>query len=626
MCSVFQIVSETSSFCYNIRNVAIIAHVDHGKTTLVDQLLRQSGQFRHNELAGECILDSNPLERERGITILAKNCSIDYTDRNGEHFRINIIDTPGHADFSGEVERVLKMADGVLLLVDAFEGVMPQTRYVLSKALAIGLTPIVVINKMDRSDASPNQVLNQVFDLLVDLDADDYALDFPTIYASAREGWATTEQNNRPKDANIHALFDAIIQHVPVPAHNQTAPLQALITTLDYNEYTGRIGIGRVFAGTLKSGQDIALVNRNSNGTRQRIGQLLRFEGLGRKEVDHIDAGDLFAVVGLEKFEIGDTIADPDQPTPLPSVPLDEPTLHMIFRINDGPFTGKEGRYVTNRQIGERLQRELKSNISLRMESRDDEFLVSGRGLLHLSILLENMRREGYELAVGKPQVICRHENGQTLEPIELLVIDVPAVIMGTILELLGDRRAIMVRMDNRGSRVHMEFEIPARGIIGLRSRLLMATQGEAIIHHRFHEYALWRGEIQGRTNGVMIATHTGQVTTYALGQLADRGTMFVKPSEQVYEGQIVGEHSKQRDIPVNVIRPKPMTNMRASTKDETVSLKAPKSLTLETALEYIEDDELVEITPASIRMRKYRLKEIDRRRQIRKLAASQSQ
>jgi GTP-binding protein len=607
----------------NIRNVAIIAHVDHGKTTLVDQLLRQSGQFRQGELVGECILDSNPLERERGITIFSKNCAIDYTDHHGQRFHINIVDTPGHADFSGEVERVLKMADGVLLLVDAFEGVMPQTRYVLSKALATGLRPIVVINKMDRPEARPHEVLTEVFDLLVELGADDQALDFPTVYTSAREGWATTEADYRPHTGTIHAVFEAIIQHIPVPPLEATAPVQALITTLDYNDYVGRIGIGRVFAGTLRSGQDVTVIDRHGQRTKQRIGQLLRFVGLGRQAVDHIDVGDLFAVVGLEQVEIGDTLTDLLQPAALPSVPVDEPTLHMTFRINDGPFTGREGTYVTSRQIRERLGRELQSNVALRVEEQEDGFIVSGRGLLHLGILLENMRREGYELVVGKPEVIYHYDGDTRLEPIELLVIDVPTESVGAVMQLVGERRGELHKMDPRDTRTHMEFSIPARGLIGLRSRLLTATQGEAIMHHRFHAYDLFRGQMSRRPNGVMIATETGQATAYALDQLADRGTMFVAPGEDIYEGQVVGEHCKDGDIPVNVVRRKALTNVRSSTKEATVTLKVPRKLTLEAALEYIEQDEFVELTPQSIRLRKRWLHEADRRRQARRLAAT---
>ena len=609
----------------NIRNVAIIAHVDHGKTTLVDQLLRQSGQFRQGELQGECILDSNPLERERGITILAKNCAINYTDRQGEHYHINIVDTPGHADFSGEVERVLKMADGVLLLVDAFDGVMPQTRYVLSKALEAGLRPVVVINKMDRAGARPHEVHEEIFDLLVDLGADDHALDFPTIYASGREGWATTDADNPPPPGtiDIHPLFDAIIKYVPVPDLDASAPLQVLITTLDYNDYVGRIGIGRVFAGILRTATEVCVIDRHGNQSLQKIGQLFRFEGLGRVEVEQVDLGDLCAVVGLKQVDIGDTLADPEHPVALHSVPVDEPTLHMTFRINDGPFGGRDGTCATSRQLRDRLNRELQSNVALRVEDRGDEFIVSGRGLLHLGILLENMRREGTELCVGKPEVIYRMEHGHRFEPIETLVIDTPTTSVGSVMQLLGDRRAEMVRMDTRGGHTHMTFSIPARGLIGLRNRMLTATQGEAIMHHRFLEYSPYRGDIPHRTNGAMIATDTGMVTAYAADQLSDRGVMFVSPGTDIYEGQVIGEHCKDGDIPVNIVRKKNLTNMRSANKDFTVVLKAPRQITLEGALEYIEDDELVELTPKSVRIRKRYLKEIDRRRMSRKEAAA---
>ena len=611
-----------------IRNVAIIAHVDHGKTTLVDQLLRQSGQFRQGELKGDCILDSNPLERERGITILAKNCAIEYTDRRGDSYHINIVDTPGHADFSGKVERVLKMADGVLLLVDAAEGVMPQTRYVLSKALANGLKPIVVINKLDRPDARPQVILNQVFDLLVELDAEHHAEDFPVVYASGRNGWAVDSLDKAPADhhGDIHALFDAIIKHVPVPNLDANAPLQVLITTLDYSDYVGRIGIGRVLAGMLRAGQEVMTIDTRGNRKLQKIGQLLRFEGLGRRQVDCIDVGDLCAVVGLEKVDIGDTLADPEDPKPLPAIHVDEPTLHMTFRINDGPFAGKEGKFVTSRHLRERLQRELQSNVALRVdfgEGNDVEYEVSGRGLMHLGILLENMRREGYELTVGKPNVIYRQEEGRRLEPIELLDMDIPTEVLGPAMQLLGDRRAELVRMDTRGLRTHMQFTIPARGLIGLRNRMLTATRGEAVMHHRFHRYEPLRGQITGRANGVMIATDTGQVTAYALDQLADRGTMFVEPAEPVYEGQVIGEHCKDNDIPVNVVKQKRLTNMRQSVKDATVTLKPPRRMSLEVALEYIENDELVELTPQSIRLRKRSLTEGGRRREARRTSGS---
>ncbi len=605
----------------NIRNVAIIAHVDHGKTTLVDELLRQSGQFRQGELDGDCILDSNPLERERGITILAKNCAIDYTDRAGESYHINIVDTPGHADFSGEVERVLKMADGVLLLVDAFEGVMPQTRYVLSKALAAGLAPLVVINKMDRPDARPQKVHEEVFDLLVELDAEDHALEFPVIYASGKAGWACGDFDKAlaGEATDVHDLFDAIITHVPVPDLDADAPLQTLITTLDYSEYVGRIGIGRVFAGTLRAGEDVVVIDREGNHSTQRIGQLYRFAGLGRVETDRIDVGDLCAVVGLTSVDIGDTLADVDQPVALPTVALDEPTLRMTFRFNDSPFAGREGKYVTSRQVRERLEKELQSNVALRVDFGAEEFHVWGRGLLHLGILLENMRREGYELAVGKPEVVYREdENGKRLEPIERLVIDVPTDAVGSVMQLVGDRRAEMTEMTTAGNRTQLEFTIPARGLMGLRSRVLTATAGEAIMHHRFEDYGPYRGEITERINGVLVATEPGQVTTYAAQQLADRGVMFVNPGDDVYEGQIVGEHAKDNDLAVNAIRRKNLTNVRSATKEATVTLKATRPVTLETALEYIEDDELVEITPASVRIRKIELRESIRKQQAR--------
>jgi len=609
----------------NIRNIAIIAHVDHGKTTLVDQLLRQSGQFHPGELTGECILDSDPIERERGITIFSKNCAIDYTDRTGEKYHINIVDTPGHADFSGEVERVLRMADGVLLLVDAFEGVMPQTRYVLSKALLAALAPLVVINKMDRAEARPEKVVEEVFDLLVELGAEDHAMEFPIIYASGKLGWATTDLAAARKGAvsDIHELFDAIIKHVPVPDLDENAPLQALVTTLDYNDYVGRIGIGRIFAGTLQAGRNVAVIDRQGNSTIQRIGQLFRFKGLGRIEVDRVDVGDLWAIVGLENVDIGNTLADPDHPVALPTVTIDEPTLQMEFRFNDSPFSGREGKYVTSRQLRERLDKELWSNVALRVEDRGESLLVSGRGLLHLGILLENMRREGYELAVGKPQALYRtDEQGNRLEPIESLVIDTPTDTIGPVMQLAGDRRAELVQMDTFGGRTQVVFTIPARGLIGLRSRTLTATAGEAIMHHRFECYEPYRGEIGSRTNGVMIAIETGRVTSYALEQLTSRGVMFVEPGDQVYQGQVVGEHCKENDIPVNVVRRKNLTNMRTSTKEATCTLKAPRRITLEAALEYIEIDELVELTPNSIRLRKIFLKENDRKRAARRLGS----
>jgi GTP-binding protein len=598
----------------DIRNVAIIAHVDHGKTTLVDQLMRQSGLFRESELRGECILDSNDLERQRGITILAKNIALTF----GGH-KVNIIDTPGHADFGGEVERVLKMADGALLLVDAAEGVMPQTRFVLRKAFECGLRPIVVINKIDRPDARPAEVLNGVFDLFVELDADDATLDFPTIYASGRQGIATTDLAIPATD--IRPLYDAILRHVPPPEVEADAPLQMLVVTLDHSDYVGRIGIGRVVAGKIRKGQHIALLKHDGRRSDDTVAQLYVFDRLGRIETDEVAAGDICAVVGVDGVDIGDTVADFDKPAALPPITVDEPTLDMVFRINDSPFAGQEGNYVTSRQLRERLFKELESNVALRVvpsEERRDEFHVSGRGLLHLSILLENMRREGYELAVGKPRVITKEVNGQVLEPIEYLVIDVPPASVGALMELVGTRRAECLKMDGRGETTHVEFTIPARGLIGLRTRLLNATSGEAIMHHNFFDYQPVRGSIPARLNGVMVSTETGRSTAYSLDNLQERGTLFIGAGESVYEGQIVGEHCRDNDLPVNVCREKKLTNIRAAGADKSIILKPPRLLTLELALEYIEEDELVEVTPKGIRLRKMFLKEADRRRYAR--------
>lgn len=602
-----------------IRNIAIIAHVDHGKTSLVDQLLKQSGTFREGEVVEDCVMDSNPLERERGITILAKNCAITYTDRNSDQYHINILDTPGHADFGGEVERVLKMADGALLIVDAFEGPMPQTRFVLSKALSHGLQPIVVINKMDRPEARPQEVINEIFDLLVDLGAEDHALDFPVIYACAKEGWANTEPT---ASEDVHALFDTIISNVPAPQLDADAPLQMMITTLDYNDYVGRIGIGRVYAGSISTGQRVMSIDRDGNQKPMRIQQLYQFKGLGREEVDTIQVGDICAVVGLDKVDIGDTLADIENPVALDPVAIDEPTLHMLFRVNDGPFVGQEGKLVTSRQIRDRLDRELQSNVALRVAPGQggEDNIVSGRGLMHLGILLENMRREGYELTVGKPQVIFREVDGVKQEPYELLVVDVPGESMGPVMQLIGERRGDTITVDAKGDYTHLEFRIAARGLIGLRTRLLNATGGDAIIHHSFLEYGDFLGEMPGRNNGVMIATETGQVTAYALEGLADRGVMFVQPGEQVYAGQVVGEHNKDKDITVNVTRKKALTNMRSANKEMTTTLKAHRPMTLEMALEYIEEDEYLELTPESVRMRKRMLRESDRRREDRKV------
>ncbi len=602
----------------DIRNVAIIAHVDHGKTTLVDQLMRQSGLFRESELRGEAILDSNPLERQRGITILAKNIALTVGG-----IKINIIDTPGHADFGGEVERVLKMADGALLLVDAAEGPLPQTRFVLRKAFECHLRPIVVINKIDRPDARPVEVLNAVFDLFVELGADDATLDFPVIYASGREGVATTDLSVPATD--IRPLYDAIFKHVPPPDIEPTAPLQLLVVTLDHSDFVGRIAIGKLFAGKIRKNQRVSHLKPDGTRTEETVKQLYVFDRLGRTETDEVGAGDICAVVGLENIDIGDTIADLEQPRALPPIKVDEPTLEMVFRINDSPFVGQDGSYVTSRQLRERLERELKSNVALRVtpdEVKRDEFHVAGRGLLHLSILLENMRREGYELSVGKPRVITKEVNGQLMEPIEYLVIDVPPSCVGAVMELVGNRRAECVKMDAQGAMTHMEFTIPARGLIGLGTRLMTATAGQAIVHHNFYDYQPVRGSIPGRVNGVMVSTETGRATPFALDNLQERGTLFVAGGEQVYEGQVVGEHCRDNDLPVNVCREKKLTNIRAAGSDKAIILKPPRQMTLELALEYIEDDELVEVTPSAIRLRKIFLKENDRKRYARQVAA----
>jgi GTP-binding protein len=601
----------------DLRNIAIIAHVDHGKTTLVDQMMRQSGQFRSEELdrlqGGQhgLILDSNDLERERGITILAKNIALVV-----DGIKINIIDTPGHADFGGEVERVLKMADGCLLLVDAAEGPLPQTRFVLRKAFESGLRPIVVVNKIDRPDARPVDVLNLVFDLFVELDADDATLEFPTIFAAGRKGISTTELAIPAVD--LKPLFDTIIKHVPPPDVELEAPLQMLTISLDYSDYVGRIAIGRVNAGKIRKNQRVALMKHDGKRVDSQVKQLYTFDRLGRVEIDEVLAGDICAVVGLEEIDIGDTIADIDNPVALTPIKIDEPTLDMLFRINDSPFCGQEGTYVTSRQLRERLMKELESNVALRVvpsEAKRDEFFVSGRGLLHLSILIENMRREGFELSVGKPRVIYREVDGKKLEPIEYLVIDVPTAHVGSVMELVGNRRAECLKLDARGEFSHIEFTIPARGLIGLRTRMLNSTSGQAIMHHTFYDYQEIRGHIPGRMNGVMISTETGTTRPFALDSLQERGSLFVGAPVPVYEGQIVGEHCRDNDLPVNVCKEKKLTNMRASGTDKAIILKPPRQMTLELALEYIEEDELVEVTPSAVRMRKMYLKENDRKK-----------
>jgi GTP-binding protein len=616
-----------------LRNVAIIAHVDHGKTTLVDQMLYQSGLYRNEELdklaGGQhgLILDSNDLERERGITILSKNCAVTYTASDGETYRLNLIDTPGHADFGGEVERVLGMAGGTLLLVDAFEGPMPQTRFVLQKSLERGLRPVLVVNKVDRPDARPQEVVNEVFDLLVDLDAPDEVLDFPVLYASGRQGWATTDLEQPSKD--LIPLFEAVVKHVPAPDDGSRAklPLQMQVTTLDYSDYVGRIAIGRVHAGVIQRRQRVAVIDHLGEVARRQVAQLYAFEGLERVDVEEVVAGDLCAVVGLEPIEIGDTIADADEPHVMPHVHVDEPTLHMMFRVNDGPLCGRDGNLLTSRQIGERLERELRSNVALRVAPgpTQEQFRVSGRGLMHLGILIENMRREGFELCVGKPQVIYREIDGQKCEPIEQLVVDCPESCQSSVMALLGDRRAELVKMGHRSSTsgfVHMEFKLPARSLMGLKSRMLNATKGEAIMHHTLLAYEPVKGELPRRPVGVLIANESGVATAYSLDALYDRGVFMVRPGDQVYEGQVVGENCRAGDLVVNVVRAKKLTNVRAAGKDENAQVRPVRDMSLEAALEYIEDDELVEITPKTVRLRKALLAENDRKREARKAAA----
>jgi len=610
-----------------IRNVAIIAHVDHGKTTLLNQLLYQSGMFRTEELdklggsEHDLIMDSNPLERERGITIFSKNCAINYTDSLDDEYKINIIDTPGHADFGGEVERVLKMADGVLLLVDAFEGPMPQTRFVLTKALEHKLKPIVIINKVDRESSRPQDVVNEVFDLFVQLGAEDDALDFPCVYASAKEGWATTDLSKKTGDMQL--VFETIINKVPAPQVIPDAPLQILVTSLEYSDYVGRIAIGRIFAGLITEGQPVTVIDKEGLHTQQKAMQIHQFDGLGRKQVPSAQAGDICAISGLDPIDIGSTIACADNPSQLAVISVDEPTMSMTFRVNDGPFAGRDGKYVTSRQIGERLEKELQHNVALRVEPgrTPEEFNVSGRGLMHLGILLENMRREGYEICVGKPNVILKIIDGIRHEPIELLAVDCPLNCQNSIMSLLGDRRSEIVKIDAKSGAsdfVHMEFFVPSRGLFGLHARMMNATQGKAVMHHSFERYEPMRGSIPQRKTGVMIATATGQATGYALDALYDRGAFFVEPGEKVYEGQVVGEHCRDNDIPVNVVRAKQLTNIRAAGKDDTAQVRPARKMSLEPAMEYIQADELVEICPSSIRIRKRLLKEEDRRRAAR--------
>ena len=598
----------------DLRNIVIIAHVDHGKTSLVDCLLRQSGQFRDSQLQGERILDSNDLERERGITILAKNIAIPY-----QGIKINIIDTPGHADFGGEVERVLRMADGALLLIDAAEGPMPQTRFVLSKALECGLKPIVVVNKIDRSDARPHEVIDETLDLLIDLGADDDIADFPHLFATAKEGYATADPDVRTDSMKL--LLDMVVKEIPGPLVERDKPTQMLVTTLDWSEYVGRIAIGRINAGKIKKGQNIALLQNNDQTMQTKVSQLYVFENLGRVEVDQAEAGDVAAIVGLENVEIGDTISHPESLVPLPRVKVDEPTLQMVFSINTSPFAGRDGKYVTTRQLRDRLTRELEKNVALQVEPMEgsDSFAVRGRGVLHLSVLIETMRREGYELAVGKPRVINRNNQGQQEEPFETLVVEVPSDKMGPVMEIVGERRGEVLEMMPRGAYTQVNFLIPARGLIGIRTRLLNATQGTAIIHHRFESYRPLEGEIPRRPNGVLISGVSGKAVAYGLDGLQERADMFVAPGDEVYEGMIVGENSRSGDMTVNPTKEKKLTNIRAAGSDDNILLKPPRILSLEAALEYTEDDELVEVTPNFIRLRKMTLKESDRRREARK-------
>jgi len=593
----------------DLRNIAIIAHVDHGKTTLVDQLLRQCEVFRKNQVVRERFLDSNDLERERGITILAKNISIPY-----KHYKINLIDTPGHADFGGEVERVLKMADGVLLLVDSFEGPMPQTRFVLEKALALHLKPIVVINKIDRPDNRPEEVLDEIYDLFIDLSANEDQLGFPVLYASGRDGWAVKYLKDQRK--NLNPLLDSIIKDIPSPPVTE-GTVQIQITTLDYNDYVGRIGIGRVFRGTLRRSDKLSIIKRNGTIHETLLKQLFVFEGLNRAEVEEVTCGDICAMVGIEDVDIGDTIADANNPEPLPYVSVDEPTISMTFTVNNSPFYGLEGKFVTSRQLRDRLFKELEQNVALRVQetSSPDTYRVSGRGILHLSILIENMRREGYELQIREPKVIYKEIKGKKAEPIEVLVVDVPAESAGKVIELVGQRRGELMKMENKGSMNTLEFHIPSRGIMGLRTKVLTATSGEAIMHHRFYQYEYFKGSIGTTKNGVMISMGEGPSTAYAIDSLQDRGRFFIDPQDIVYKGQIVGEHTKENDIEVNVQKGKKLSNMRASGADKAVKIIPAVKFSLEEALEYIEDDEMVEVTPKSIRMRKLYLDTNERKR-----------
>lgn len=598
------------------RNIAIIAHVDHGKTTLVDKILHQTQIFRENQFVGELILDNNDLERERGITIVAKNVSVNYKDT-----KINIIDTPGHADFGGEVERVLTMADGVLLLVDAFEGPMPQTRFVLQKALELGLRPILVINKVDKENCRPDEVHENVFDLFFHLNATEEQLNFPTLYGSSKHGWMSTDWKNETKD--ITSLLDTILEYIPAAPYKDGTP-QMLITSLDYSSYVGRIAIGRVTRGTLKENMPVSMVKRDGKITKTRIKELMIFEGLGRKRVPEVKSGEICALVGLENFEIGDTVADFENPEALKTIAVDEPTMSMLFTINNSPFFGKEGKFVTSRHLRDRLYKEMEKNLALRVDETGspDSYLVYGRGILHLSILIETMRREGYELQLGQPQVIVKEIDGVKCEPIETLIVDVPAEVSGKVIELVTMRKGELLVMEPKGDLQHLEFNIPARGIIGLRNNVLTATAGEAIMAHRFKAYEPWKGQIPERINGVLIAKEAGTATAYSIDKLQDRGSFFISPGEVVYGGQVIGEHIRPSDLVINVSEAKKLTNMRASGNDENVRIVPKINFSLEESMEYIENDEYMEVTPKAIRMRKIYLDDNERKRMSRKAEA----
>ncbi len=593
----------------NLRNIAIIAHVDHGKTTLVDKILHQSKLFRENQASGELILDNNDLERERGITILSKNVSVNY---NG--VKINIIDTPGHSDFGGEVERVLNMADGVILLVDAFEGPMPQTRFVLQKALQIGLKAIVVINKVDKPNCRPDEVHDNVFDLFFNLDATEEQLNFPTIFGSSKQGWMSTDYNKPTTD--ITALLDCIIEHIPeAPVLEGTPQMQ--ITSLDYSSFVGRIAVGRIKRGVVRENMPISLVKRDGSIVKSRIKEIFSFEGLGKAKVVEVGCGDICAVTGIDGFEIGDTIADFENPEGLPPISIDEPTMSMLFTINNSPFFGKEGKFVTSRHLRDRLFKEIEKNLALRVEETDsaDSYLVFGRGILHLSILIETMRREGYELQVGQPQVLIKEIDGEKCEPVEVLTVDVPEPVSGKVIELVSQRKGDMLIMEPKGDMIHLEFSIPSRGIMGLRNKVLTATAGEAIMAHRFKGYEPWKGDINGRISGSLISMEQGTAIAYSIDKLQDRGFFFIDPTEEIYAGQVIGEHTRPDDLAVNITKTKKLTNMRASGSDEKMRIAPAVKFSLEEAMEYIQEDEYVELTPISIRMRKIILDENERKR-----------